>query len=70
MRSLNKGTSPLVTFRAPLPLLKKAEARRARLGLTHSEFLRRAVQVAVGELCCIDPTDVFSYCVHNKAGRP
>lgn len=62
MRSLNKGLSPVVTARVPLPLVHKVEEHRSKLGLTWSAFLREALRVAVGERCCMTPwvVDPFS----------
>lgn len=73
MRSLNKGTSPVITVRAPLTLVEKVEARRRSLGMTRSVFLREALRVAVGERCCIEPwvADPFSSnctCKPRKGG--
>ena len=61
MRSLNKGLSPVVTARVPLPLISKVEEHRSKLGITWSAFLREALRVAVGERCCMTPytTDPF-----------
>lgn len=53
MRPLSKGTSPVLSIRVPKGTREKLSTRAAAHGLSRSEYVRLALDVAAGELCCI-----------------
>lgn len=75
MQSLNRGESPIITVRAPSTLVSRVDERRRNLGLTRSQFMRRALAVALGDRCCVaakfnDPfSDNGCSCSDRKGGR-
>lgn len=55
MKTLDTGTSPVLTVRAPRPLIRRVDEHRRPLGLTRSAYLREALRVALGDRCCLAP---------------
>ena len=53
MQSLERGASPTLNVRVPKALLDKIDSRSGTGRGARAEFVREALRLATGEICCL-----------------
>lgn len=64
MRSLHRGISPVLSIRVPQGIRDKLTVKAKEHGIPRADYVRLALDVAAGELCCIERGSFPHNCPH------